>query len=114
MAMGTAAKKCAEAVFLPSDAAAYEKVSERVMATLREFPVVVEVMGWDEAFVGVRTDDPESLAADIRQAVLAETGLSCSGGGPDNKLPAKTPPPLPQPPPTPPPTRPHPAPRRPP
>jgi DNA polymerase-4 len=89
MPMRTAAKKCPDAVFLPSDPPAYEKVSERVMATLREFPVVVEVMGWDEAFVGARTDDPESLAADIREAVLAETGLSCSVGVGDNKLRAK-------------------------
>jgi DNA polymerase-4 len=89
MPLRTAAKKCPDAVFLPTDPPAYAKVSERVMATLREFPVVVEVMGWDEAFVGVRTDDPESLAADIREAVLAETGLSCSVGIGDNKLRAK-------------------------
>ncbi|MEZ0112570.1 DNA polymerase-4 [Catenulispora sp. EB89] len=90
MPMRTAAKKCPDCVFLPADRAAYEKVSERVMATLREFPVVVEVMGWDEAFVGARTDDPEALAADIREAVLGETGLSCSVGIGDNRLRAKT------------------------
>jgi DNA polymerase-4 len=90
MPLRTAAKKCPDAVFLAADRAAYEKVSERVMATLREFPVVVEVMGWDEAFLGARTDDPEVLAAEIREAVLAETGLSCSVGIGDNKLRAKT------------------------
>ena len=36
------------------------------MAVLRSFPVVVEVWGWDEAFVGVRTDMPEVYrAADV-------------------------------------------------
>jgi DNA polymerase-4 len=90
MPLRTAAKKCPDCIFLAGDRAAYEEVSERVMATLREFPVVVEVMGWDEAFLGVRTDDPEALAADIREAVLAETGLSCSVGIGDNKLRAKT------------------------
>ncbi|MEY9892170.1 DNA polymerase-4 [Catenulispora sp. MAP5-51] len=90
MPMRTAAKKCPDCVFLPADRAAYEKVSERVMATLREFPVVVEVMGWDEAFLGARTEDPEALAADVREAVLGETGLSCSVGIGDNKLRAKT------------------------
>jgi len=90
MPMRTAAKKCPDCVFLPADRAAYEKVSERVMAVLREFPVVVEVMGWDEAFLGARTDDPEALAADLREAVLGETGLSCSVGIGDNKLRAKT------------------------
>ena len=90
MPLRTAAKKCPDCVFLPSDREAYEKVSERVMATLREFPVVVEVMGWDEAFVGARTDDPEALASDLREAVLGETGMSCSVGIGDNKLRAKT------------------------
>jgi len=89
MPLRTAAKRCPDAVFLPSDAPAYLEVSEHVMATLREFPVVVQVMGWDEAFLGVSTDDPEALAADIRAAVTRETGLSCSVGIGDNKLRAK-------------------------
>ena len=50
------------------------------MATLRSFPVVVEVWGWDEAFVGAGTDDPEALARAVQQRVLAETGLSCAVG----------------------------------
>ena len=58
MPLRTAAKRCPEAVFLASDALVYEAVSERVMATLRELPVVVEVLGWDEAFLGAHTDDP--------------------------------------------------------
>jgi DNA polymerase-4 len=89
MPLRTAAKKCPDAVFLPSDAPAYEAVSERVMATLRELAVVVEVLGWDEAFLGARTDDPEGLAADARQAVEDETGLKSSVGIGDNKLRAK-------------------------
>lgn len=47
---------------------------------MRRFPVTVEVVGWDEAFLGARTDDPEALVADIQRAVTAETGLSCSVG----------------------------------
>jgi DNA polymerase-4 len=89
MPLRTAAKRCPEAIFLPSDPPAYLEVSERVMATLREFPVIVEVLGWDEAFLGARVDDPEALAADIQRAVTAETGLSCSVGIGDNKLRAK-------------------------
>jgi DNA polymerase IV len=86
----TAAKRCPDAVFLPSDPPAYEEVSERVMATLRTFPVVVEVIGWDEAFVGARLSDaPEALAADIMTAIGTETGMSCSVGIGDNKLRAK-------------------------
>jgi len=89
MPLRVAARRCPEAVFLPSDPPAYEEVSARVMATLRDFPAVVELMGWDEAFMGVHTDAPEAMAADIRQAVTAETGLSCSVGIGDNKLRAK-------------------------
>jgi DNA polymerase-4 len=89
MPMRTAAKRCPQAVFLASDPAAYDEASAVVMATLREFDVVVEVMGWDEAFVGAVTDDPEALAADIQRQVLARTKLSCSVGIGDNKLRAK-------------------------
>jgi DNA polymerase-4 len=89
MPLRTAARRCPDAVFLPSDPPAYEAVSERVMATLRIFPVVVEVLGWDEAFLGAHTTDPEELATDVQRAVTAETGLSCSVGIGDNKLRAK-------------------------
>jgi DNA polymerase IV len=85
----TAARRCPDAVFLPSDPPAYEAVSERVMATLRELPVVVEVLGWDEAFLGARTADPEALAGDVQRAVKERTGLSCAVGIGDNKLRAK-------------------------
>ncbi|KQV16025.1 DNA polymerase IV [Kitasatospora sp. Root107] len=89
MPLRLAAKRCPEAVFLPTDPAAYQQVSDRFMATLRRFPVVVEVLGWDEAFVGAHTDDPETLATEIREAVRSTTGLSCSVGIGDNRLRAK-------------------------
>jgi DNA polymerase-4 len=86
----TAAKRCPDAVFLPADNPHYEEVSERVMAVLRELPgVVVEVMGWDEAYVGVTTDDPQTFARRIQAAVLAGTDLHCSVGIGDNLLRAK-------------------------
>ncbi len=90
MPLRTAAKRCPEAVFLPADNAHYEAISEEVMATLRARPgVVVEVMGWDEAFVGADVDDPEELAHAIRADVLARTRLRCSIGVGDNMLRAK-------------------------
>jgi DNA polymerase IV len=89
MPLRTAAKRCPDAVFLPSDFAAYEEASAKVMTTLREFDVVVEVMGWDEAFVGAMTDDPEALAHDVQKAVLSATQLHSSVGIGDNKLRAK-------------------------
>ncbi|MGP3984483.1 DNA polymerase IV [Streptomyces sp. KR80] len=89
MALRLAAKRCPEAVFLPSDPPTYQRVSDRFTATLRQFPVVVEVLGWDEAFLGAHTDHPEDLAVGIQEAVRSATGLSCSVGIGDNKLRAK-------------------------
>ena len=87
----TAARKLPPdtAVFLPVDFAAYEEVSAVVMDVLRDTGAVVEVLGWDEAFLGVETSDPESFARDVRGRVLAATELSCSVGIGDNKLQAK-------------------------
>jgi DNA polymerase-4 len=60
------------------------------MATLRTFPATVEVWGWDEAFMGVVTDDPEAFAHDVKAKVAATTGLSCAVGIGDTRLLAKT------------------------
>ncbi|REF35039.1 DNA polymerase IV [Thermasporomyces composti] len=89
MPLRTAARRCPHAVFLPTDPPAYEAVSVQVMETLRTFPAVVEVVGWDEAFLDVAVADPEDLAQRIQHAVLARTALTCSVGIGDNKLRAK-------------------------
>src|SRR5579859_3153311 len=85
----TAAKRCPGCVFLPVDADAYNEVSARVMAVLRETGRPVEVLGWDEAFVGVESDDPESFARGLAADVKAATDLDCSVGIGENKLQAK-------------------------
>lgn len=90
MPLRTAARRCPDCVFLPTDRAAYDAASAEVMATLRAFPVVVEVWGWDEAFVGATTDDPEALAHDIKERVLERTRLSCAVGIGQTRLQAKT------------------------
>ncbi|MGQ0574191.1 MAG: DNA polymerase IV [Pseudonocardia sp.] len=95
MPLRTAARRCPEAVFLPSDPPAYDAMSQRVMAALRgldgvvDGEVVVEVLGWDEAFLGVTTDDPEQVARAAQAAVRAATDLSCAVGIGDNTLRAK-------------------------
>lgn len=77
-------------MFLPVDFPAYEDASAQVMSTLRGVPgAVVEVLGWDEAFVGLSTDDPEGAARGIQRAVLAATGLHCSVGIGDTLVRAK-------------------------
>jgi DNA polymerase-4 len=89
MPLRTAARKCPEAVFLPVDHAAYDAASLTVMDTLRGLDVPVEVLGWDEAFLAVETEDPEGYAHSVRAEVLANTRLHCSVGIGDNKLQAK-------------------------
>jgi len=99
MPLRLALRKCPDAVFLPADHAAYDAASEQVMATLRAqhwggVPVLVEVLGWDEAFLGPgpghgELGEPEECAARIRSAVLEATDLHCSVGIGDNKLRAK-------------------------
>ncbi|GIH05113.1 DNA polymerase IV [Rhizocola hellebori] len=89
MPLRLALRKCPEAVFLAVDAQAYEAVSAKVMESLRATGCVVEVLGWDEAFVGYDGDDPRTLALDIQRRVLEATSLHCSVGIGDNKLQAK-------------------------
>jgi len=89
MPLRTAAKKCPDAIFLPVDAAAYDEMSARVMDALRSLDFPVEVLGWDEAFMGVEVEDPEAFAASVQQTVLDATELHCSVGIGDNKIRAK-------------------------
>ena len=87
--MRTAARRSPDAVFLPVDKPAYEAASAEVMAVLRELCPDTEVMGWDEAFLAVPTDDPESFARQIQERVLQASELSCSVGIGENRLQAK-------------------------
>ena len=90
MPLKVAVRRCPEAVFLPVDFPLYEGASARVMEVLRGMPgAVVEVLGWDEAFVGVTTDDPVGYAESIRSAVFEATDLHCSVGVGDTKVRAK-------------------------
>ncbi|ASN53892.1 DNA polymerase IV [Sinomonas sp. R1AF57] len=90
MPLRIAARKVPDAVILPVDHEAYLAASEEVMATLREQPgAVVQVLGWDEAFVGVETEDPEAYARQLQAAVLERTRLHCSVGIGDTLVRAK-------------------------
>ena len=90
MPLKTALRRCPDAVFLPVDRPVDEAASADVMATLKAVPgTTVEVLGWDEAFVGVETDDPEAVARQIQADVLAATRLHCSIGIGDTTTRAK-------------------------
>jgi DNA polymerase IV len=89
MPLRTAARRCPDATFLPSDPAAYDAASDQVMGLLRDLGHPVEVWGWDEAYLGANVNDPDRLAEQIRTVVSSATGLSCSVGISDNKQRAK-------------------------
>ena len=85
----TAARRIPDAVFLPVDREHYEAVSADVMAALGSDGTVVEVLGWDEAFLAVDTDDPEAVARQLQDRVRDSTGLECTVGIGRNRLQAK-------------------------
>jgi nucleotidyltransferase/DNA polymerase involved in DNA repair len=85
----TAARRIPDAVFLPVDRTAYETASDAVMTALRRLGYMVEVMGWDEAFVAVDSGDPEVAARQIQATIRAATELDCSVGIGCNRLQAK-------------------------
>ena len=64
MPLRLAARKAPDAVILPVDAAAYNAASDEVMATLRAQPgAIVQVLGWDEAFIGIVDGRPGGVRA---------------------------------------------------
>ncbi len=89
MPLRTAARRCPDATFLPSDPAAYDAASDQVMGLLRDLGHPVEVWGWDEAYLDADSEDPGELAEQIRTVISSATGLSCSVGISDNKQRAK-------------------------
>ncbi|EAP98339.1 DNA polymerase IV [Janibacter sp. HTCC2649] len=95
MPLKLAVRKIPDAVFLPVDGPAYDAASAVVMETLRAHDgAVVQVLGWDEAFVGISTpgdDVAEAVAhADaIRAEVLEASELHCSVGVGDTTVRAK-------------------------
>jgi DNA polymerase-4 len=90
MPLRIAARKAPEAVILPVDREAYTAASEEVIATLRAQPgATVQVLGWDESFIGIQTEDPEAYARQVQRAVLEQTRLHCSVGIGDTLIRAK-------------------------
>ena len=95
MPLKVAVRKCPDAVFLPVDGPAYDEASAVVMEAVRAHPgAVVQVLGWDEAFVGIETpgaDVAEAVAhaEAIRAEVLDASLLHCSVGVGDTTVRAK-------------------------
>lgn len=79
------------AVFLTPDFTKYQAISAQIHAIFRRFTAKIEPMSLDEAYLDVseRRESGVQIAAQIRQMILAETGLTCSIGVATNKLLAK-------------------------
>lgn len=89
MPLSAALRKCPDAVFLPSDREAYDAASLEIWNVVRASGMPVEIWGWDEGFIGVESEDPESTAKELRRTVVEQTGFTCCIGIGDNKLRAK-------------------------
>src|SRR4051795_3678573 len=85
-----ARRRCPQAVFIPPDPEKYRARSREVMAVLRAHIERVEVVGLDEAYLDLTgIERPKAAARRLKEAVRAETGLTCSIGIGPNKLVAK-------------------------
>lgn len=85
-----ARRLCPDAVFIPPDFESYRARSREVMAVLKRHVERVEVVGLDEAYLDLTgLDRHRSAARRVKEAVRADTGLTCSVGIGPNKLVAK-------------------------
>jgi DNA polymerase-4 len=89
-----ARRLCPQLVFLPARFELYQRYSELLHAVLQTFTPLVEGIGLDEAFLDVSGGaslfgTPPEMAAQVRERVSAELGLTCSVGAGPNKLVAK-------------------------
>ena len=94
MPVSQALRLCTEAVFTPPHFPLYVRTSREVFATVRTFGDAVEQWGIDEAFLDVTARAPDwdiarALAAELKEAVRTEHGLTCSVGVAPNKAVAK-------------------------
>jgi DNA polymerase-4 len=85
-----ARRLCPDAIFVAPDFEHYRARSRDVMAVLRSHVERVEVVGLDEAYLDLTGfARHRSAARRVKEAVKAETGLTCSVGLGPNKLVAK-------------------------
>ncbi|WP_346770689.1 DNA polymerase IV [Cellulomonas sp. RIT-PI-Y] len=94
MPMAVAKRMCPQAIVIPPDHRAYYDVSHSVMAVLHDITSLVEQVSVDEAFLDVagarrRLGPPTRIAAQIRERVRDQHGITCSVGIAANKFVAK-------------------------
>ena len=85
MPLRTALRLCPQAMLVPVDFRAYRGASKTVFDIAREYTPIIEPLSLDEAFLEVsgsvrRFGAPEHIAAEIRDRILAASGLHASFG----------------------------------
>lgn len=94
MPMAEAFRRCRRLVRVSPRMSHYKKTSAVIFTIFREFTPLVEGLSLDEAFLDVTASvklfgSPEKIAAEIKQRILDDTGLTASVGIAANKLVAK-------------------------
>jgi DNA polymerase-4 len=94
MPTSQAKRLCPEGVFVSANHEAYREYSRRVFSVLKRFTPLVEQTSVDEAYLDITGCErllggPVTAARKVKEAVLAETGLTCSVGVAPNRLLAK-------------------------
>jgi DNA polymerase-4 len=88
--LAIAHRRCPEAVLLVRDMSYYSELSRKVMAMLRRYSDLVQVMGLDEAYLDLSNSAaPRTCGRRIKHEVKQELNLTCSVGLAPNKLLAK-------------------------
>ena len=94
MAMMRAKRLCPDLVVVPGQHAIYKKVSGQVHKIFRDYTDTIEPLSIDEAFLDVTENKrglelASDIAAEIRQRIRSELGLTASAGISYNKFLAK-------------------------
>jgi DNA polymerase-4 len=94
MPISEAYRRCPDAVYLRPDMKKYRRYSQQVFEILETMAPVVEAASIDEAYLDVSglerlAGAPQVIGRDIKQRILAETGLTASVGIGPNRLIAK-------------------------
>ncbi|MFS0735737.1 DNA polymerase IV [Sphingomonas sp. 1P06PA] len=90
----TAARRCAELVFVPPRFDVYRAISQQIRAIFADYTALIEPLSLDEAYLDVSEDrrglgSARAIAEEIRARIKAETGLTASAGVSYNKFIAK-------------------------
>ena len=94
MPMREALSRCPDAICVRPRMSHYQSVSRQIFSVFSAFTPLIEGLSLDEAFLDVTASiaafgPADSIAAEIKRRVLAETALTCSVGVAPNKLVAK-------------------------